>query len=167
MIHNSNVIDGMVYGDLNDILIGYFNILHNNVNIGKNTTIGNYCEIGENTDIGDNCIFQSQVRTGSDVIVGDNITIKFNSSLTEGMIVRNNTFVGPSVIFLGSDHERHSKIGTVVGENCYIGAGVKVMPGIHICNDVTIGANSFVNKDITEPGIYVGNPCRKIKDYVK
>lgn len=162
LMHSSNIVEGTVSGDLNKIIQGYFNILHHEVSIGKGTIIGNYCEVGERTIIGNNCILQSQVRTGSDVIIGNNITIKFNSSLTEGMIVNDNTFIGPSVIFLGSDHQRHSKLGTIVGKNCYIGAGVKIMPGVKIYDNVVIGANSFVNKNITIPGIYVGNPCKRI-----
>jgi UDP-2-acetamido-3-amino-2,3-dideoxy-glucuronate N-acetyltransferase len=162
-MHDSNIIKDKKYNfDIKSIK-GHFNIIHTGVVLGENTKIGNYCEIGRRTIIGKNCKLQSRVRTGKDVIICDNITIKFGSSLTEGMIVHNNTFIGPSVIFLGSDHKRKSKLGTIIGTGCYIGAGVKVMPGVKICNNVVIGANSFVNKNITSPGTYVGNPCKKIK----
>ena len=75
-MHSSNVIEENVHGVSSESIIGYFNIIYSGVSIGLNTTIGNYCEIGNRTIIGDNCILQSQVRTGSDVIVGNNITIK-------------------------------------------------------------------------------------------
>jgi len=163
-MHSSNVIEENVKGVTTNSIKGYFNIIHSGVILGKNTTVGNYCEIGKNTIIGDNCIFQSGVRTGNNVTIYDNITIKFGSSLTEGMIIHSDTFVGPSVIFLGSNHKRQTSLNnTIIGKNCYISAGVKVMPGIQIHDNIIIGANSFVNKNIEEPGVYVGNPCKKIK----
>lgn len=48
------------------------------------------------------------------------------------------------------------------GDNVVIGAGSVVIGPIDICDNVTIGAMSLVNKSITEPGVYVGVPVRKI-----
>lgn len=50
-----------------------------------------------------------------------------------------------------------------IGNRVYIGTGAVIKEKISICDDVIIGALSFVNKDITEPGTYVGSPVRKIK----
>jgi serine acetyltransferase len=44
-----------------------------------------------------------------------------------------------------------------------IGTNAAVLPGINICDNVIIGAGAVVNKDITDPGTYVGVPARKIK----
>ncbi len=51
---------------------------------------------------------------------------------------------------------------TRIGESCFIGAGAVIKDGISICDGVTVGANSFVNKSIDEPGVYVGSPARKL-----
>lgn len=54
--------------------------------------------------------------------------------------------------------------GTVhVGEETHIGIGACVRNNIRICGGCTIGAGAAVVKDITEPGIYVGVPARRIK----
>ena len=50
-----------------------------------------------------------------------------------------------------------------ISNNVFIGAGVVIIDKVKICEQVTIGAGSLVLKDITEPGVYVGNPIRKIK----
>jgi len=50
-----------------------------------------------------------------------------------------------------------------LGNLCFIGAGSVVIDKIKICDNVVLGANSVVIEDITEPGVYVGNPARKIK----
>ncbi|MBQ7538384.1 MAG: hypothetical protein IJT42_05410 [Treponema sp.] len=43
-----------------------------------------------------------------------------------------------------------------------IGANTMIMPGVHICSDVIIGAGSIVTKDITLSGVY-GGACKTNK----
>lgn len=63
--------------------------------------------------------------------------------------------------------ERHAQ-GRVfdLGRNIIIGSNSVIMGPVTICDNVVIGAMSLVNKDITEPGTYVGCPVRKISDDV-
>jgi sugar O-acyltransferase (sialic acid O-acetyltransferase NeuD family) len=49
------------------------------------------------------------------------------------------------------------------GHSIYLGSNVVVKQGINICSNVTIGMGGVVVKDITEPGVYVGNPVRKLR----
>ena len=52
--------------------------------------------------------------------------------------------------------------GVNISDNVFIGAGTTVIDSISICKNVVIGANSLVIKDIEFPGVYVGNPAKKI-----
>lgn len=53
----------------------------------------------------------------------------------------------------------------VIGDNVYLGPGAKIFGGIRIADDVAIGANSVINKDILEENITVaGAPGKKISD---
>lgn len=52
----------------------------------------------------------------------------------------------------------------VLGDNVVIGANSVVMGPLDICDNVLIGAMSLVNRSITEPGVYVGVPVRKVGD---
>jgi sugar O-acyltransferase (sialic acid O-acetyltransferase NeuD family) len=49
-----------------------------------------------------------------------------------------------------------------IGNGCYIGTNAVIREKISICDNVVIGAGGVVVKDITEPGVYVGNPVKKI-----
>ena len=49
-----------------------------------------------------------------------------------------------------------------IGNHVSLGSNATIMP-VSICDHVVIGAGSVVTKDIVEPGIYAGNPCRKLK----
>ena len=63
-------------------------------------------------------------------------------------------FTGPGAILSG---------GTHIGNNSFIGTGAIIIQNINISENVLIGAGAVVIKDINEPGVYVGNPVRKIR----
>lgn len=52
-----------------------------------------------------------------------------------------------------------------LGSNIFIGANSTIMPNVEIVDNVIIGSNSIVTKHILEPGVYVGQPLRKIKTF--
>jgi galactoside O-acetyltransferase len=47
-----------------------------------------------------------------------------------------------------------------IGKNCWLGAGVIVLPGVTIGDNTVIGAGSVVTKDIPSDVVAVGNPCK-------
>lgn len=52
---------------------------------------------------------------------------------------------------------------TTIGNKVSIGSNATIMP-VSICDHVIIGAGAVVTKDIEEPGIYVGNPAKKLRN---
>jgi len=50
-----------------------------------------------------------------------------------------------------------------IGENCFLGAGTIIIPGIEIGDNVITGAGTIVIKNLEKNSVYVGNPCRKIR----
>lgn len=54
----------------------------------------------------------------------------------------------------------------VLGDNVVLGANTVVIGPVTVCSGVLVGAMSLVNRDITEPGVYVGTPVRKVADRV-
>jgi len=50
-----------------------------------------------------------------------------------------------------------------IGRNCWLGAGVIVVPGVTIGENTVIGAGSVVTKDIPANVVAVGNPCRVLR----
>ncbi len=51
----------------------------------------------------------------------------------------------------------------VIGDNVRIMTGATVFGGISVGNNVTIGANTVVNKDVPDNCVVVGNPARIVK----
>lgn len=52
--------------------------------------------------------------------------------------------------------------GCVIGDGCFIGSNAVVNHNISVVEGVVIGSGTVVNKDITEAGIYVGSPARRL-----
>jgi UDP-N-acetylbacillosamine N-acetyltransferase len=106
------------------------------------------------------------------VSLGSSNLIFANCYLNNGVELGINNLINTSAILehevvLGSHNHiavRASLLGrSKVGNKCFIGAGAVIRDGISVCDDVVIGAQSYVAADIKEPGIYVGSPARKLK----
>lgn len=54
--------------------------------------------------------------------------------------------------------------GSIIGDNVYISPGVKIIKPVHIGNNVMIGANAVVNKNIPDNVVVAGIPAKIIKD---
>lgn len=73
-----------------------------------------------------------------------------------------NCTILPGVVF-GNKHEEKTVGLTVVGDNCYFGLGAKIFGPLTIGNNVTVGANSVVTKDIPDNAVVGGVPAKIIK----
>lgn len=76
-------------------------------------------------------------------------------------IGRNCTLL-PGVVF-GNKYEEEDNSIVEVGDNCYFGLGAKIFGQVKIGNNVTIGANAVVTKDIPDNAIVGGIPAKIIK----
>lgn len=50
-----------------------------------------------------------------------------------------------------------------IGKNCWLGAGVVVLPGITIGDNTVVGAGSVVTKDLPANVVAVGDPCKILR----
>lgn len=111
-------------------------------------------------------------------ILGDDVEIGEGSIICAGTIITTNVKIGKHahlnlITTIGHDNVIGDYFttapGTQISGNCIIGDRVYFgtrscnRQKTKICNDVVIGLNSGVVKDITEPGIYIGTPAKKIK----
>ena len=120
--------------------------------------------------IGNNCFIGPFVEIQKGVLIGNNTKVQSHSFICELVVIGNNCFVGHGVMFINdlfssggpSGGDKTKWKSTKIGDNVSIGSNVTLLP-VNICNNVVIGAGAVVTKDITQPGIYIGNPARKIK----
>lgn len=89
-------------------------------------------------------------HAGDFVHVGPNVRIGKNCTLL------------PGVVF-GNKYEKADEDKIVVGDNCYFGLGAKIFGNVKIGNNVTVGANAVVTKDIFDNAVVGGVPAKVIK----
>lgn len=84
------------------------------------------------------------------IVVHGNVRAGKNCRLQEGVTI-------------GATNGSHE--AAVIGDNCYFGSGAKVIGAVRIADDVAVGANAVVTRDIAEPGTtWAGIPAGKISD---
>ena len=84
------------------------------------------------------------------------------------------TMLGPNVVIATAGHpilpelrghrQLQYNMPVHIGRNCWLGAGVIVMPGVTIGDNSVIGAGSVVTRDIPANVVAVGNPCRVLRE---
>jgi acetyltransferase-like isoleucine patch superfamily enzyme len=120
--------------------------------LGNDVFVGPFVEIQKNVSIGDRTRIQSHsficelVTIGSDCFVG------------HGVMFVNDTFSGGGP----ARGDKTKWLRTTLGDNVSIGSNATIMP-VSICSGAVIGAGAVVTRDIAEPGIYAGNPARKLR----
>lgn len=146
-----------------NVEIGEFCIIEGDVEIGDNTVIRNYVELRKNTKIGSDCYIDSRVSTSGNCIIGNNVTIRYDSIIARGVEVGDETYICPRCMTNNLDLGKIQIGGAKIGKKCFIGTNTVIQHGLTIADNVTTGSMSFVNKDITEEGIYFGTPVKKYK----
>lgn len=117
-------------------------------------------------------------------VVSDTAYIASTSTFGRGVFVAHGVHIGPMAVIGDNtiinthavvEHEcvigahSHISVNSTIAGRCsignfvFVGAGSVVRDKITICSHVTIGAGSVVTKDITEAGIYIGSPAKKMK----
>jgi len=147
-----------------NLKLGSFNVIEEDVIVGDNVDIQNFVLLKKGTRIGNDCYVDSYFRSSGDNVIGNNVTLRFGSTIARKVFVRDNVFISPNVMTVYSLPDGTQSAATVIGEGCFIGTAAVLAPNIAIRSGSIVGANSFVNKSILEKGVYAGNPAKKIKD---
>lgn len=103
--------------------------------IESGTIIMHQALVNANSQIGENCIINSKALVEHDCQIGKHCHISTGVKINGSISI---------------------------GNQCFIGSNSAFVNNVSICDEVIIGIQSLVTKSITEKGIYVGNPIKKI-----
>lgn len=129
-------------------------------------------------EIGEGCYIEPPFHAnfgGKHIHFGSHVYANFNFTAVDDthIYVGDYTMIGPNVVLATAGHPINPELRQKayqynapihIGKNCWLGAGVMVMPGVTIGDNVVIGAGSVVTKDQPSNVIAVGNPCRVLRE---
>lgn len=129
-------------------------------------------------EVGEGCYVESPFFAnfgGRHVHFGKGVYANFNLTLVDDthIYVGDYTMIGPNVTLATAGHPINPELRRQgmqfnmpihIGKNCWLGAGVIVMPGVTIGDNTVIGAGSIVTKDIPSGVVALGNPCRVLRE---
>lgn len=138
------------------------------VTFGSDVTIIEPCNLYE-CKIGDHCFIGPFVEIQKDVIVGNRTKVQSHSFICSLVTIGQDCFISHGVMFVNDKFQQGKPAGgdpskwqkTVVGNHVSIGSNATILP-VTICDHVVIGAGAVVTKNITEPGVYAGNPAVRL-----
>lgn len=138
--------------------------------IGTNVSVGLpfICDYGRNIYMGNNvsvnmnCTFVdcNKITIGDNVLIASNVQI-YTAAHPVELAERLTPDWNPE-----SEEYfcRTFALPVAIGNNCWLGGGVIVLPGVTIGEGSVIGAGSVVTKDVPPDSLAVGNPCRVIRN---
>lgn len=146
------------------------------INLGEGLTLGKYCrfEVFPHLMVGDE---RFKIRFGKNVQINDNVHICAMESVKIGdnVLMASHVFISDNShgSYAGDEQDsspdippierKYSTAPVRIGDNCWIGEGVIIMPGVEIGFGCIIGAHSVVNSNIPDRTIAVGAPARVVK----
>lgn len=143
-------------------------VVDDEVEIGAETKIWHFSHIMSQAKIGRRCNIGQNVVVGADVTIGDGCKIQNNVSVYEGVILEENVFCGPSMVFTNvmnprCEIPRKSEFRpTLVRRGATLGANCTIVSGVTIGEYAFIGAGAVVTDDVPNFALMVGNPARQV-----
>ncbi len=153
-----------------------------NVLISRKTSIYNpqNIVIGNNVRIDDFCVLSGKITIGNHVHIAAYVSLFAGNA---GIEVNN--YAGLSsrcAVYAASDDYSGEALTNptipdefrnvinekvVIGKHVVVGTGSTILPGVEIGEGTSVGSMSLINKSLDPWGIYVGIPCKRIKDRSK
>jgi UDP-2-acetamido-3-amino-2,3-dideoxy-glucuronate N-acetyltransferase len=135
--------------------------------IGLGTRIWHWTHITSAAEVGTNCSLGQNVFVGK-ARIGNNVKIQNNVSVYDAVVLEDDVFCGPSMVFTNVINPRshivrkHEYQETLVKRGATIGANAVILCGNVIGSYAMIGAGTVITKDVPDYALVVGNPGRRI-----
>lgn len=136
--------------------------------IGEGSRIWHFAHVCSGARIGRNVSLGQGVFVGDSVVIGDRCKIQNHVSVYEGVVLENEVFCGPSVVFTNVYNPRaflnkkDQYLSTVVQRGATLGANCTIVCGCQIGSYAFVGAGAVVLENVEPFALVVGVPARQI-----
>jgi UDP-2-acetamido-3-amino-2,3-dideoxy-glucuronate N-acetyltransferase len=151
---------------VSDVFIHESSYVDDGCEIGEGTKIWHFSHIMAGSRLGRRCNIGQNVVVSPGVQIGDNVKIQNNVSVYTGVILEDDVFCGPSMVFtnvaIPRSHvsRKNEYLQTLVKRGATLGANSTIVCGHTIGSFAFVGAGAVVTRDIPDYALVIGNPAR-------
>ena len=152
---------------MGDYFVHPTSIVEDNVEMGPNARIWHFCHVMGPSSIGANTNIGQNVFIAKNVEIGRNVKIQNNVSVYEGVVIEDDVFCGPSMVFTNVMNPRafvsrkDEYRTTRVKRGASIGANATIVCGVTVGAYAFVGAGAVVTRDVADFALVYGNPARR------
>jgi acetyltransferase-like isoleucine patch superfamily enzyme len=122
----------------------------------------------EGVTFGAGCVVGTHVYVGKRCQLGESVRIQHGAFLCNDMVIGDRVFIGPLVV---CTDDRWPKVNNpqyhaeppMLEDDCNIGGGAILLPGVRIGHHATVGAGAVVTNDVAPYTVVVGCPAREME----
>lgn len=150
-----------------DYFVHPTSVIDDHVEIGEGTKIWLFSHVISGSRIGKDCIIGQNVVIGPNAVIGNGVKIQNNVSVYERVVLEDDVFCGPSMVFTNVFNPRseiprkHEYKPTIVKKGATLGANSTIVCGNTIGRYAFIGAGAVVTKGVPDHALVMGNPARQ------
>lgn len=141
----------------------------NDVTFGQDVRVVEPCNL-YGCMIGDGCAIGPFVEIQRGARIGARTKVQSHAFVCELVEIGEDCFIGHGVMFTNdllanggpAQGDRSLWKETRIGNHVSIGSNATILP-VQVCDRAVIGAGAVVTRDITQPGVYAGNPARLLR----
>lgn len=145
-------------------------VIDEGAEIGRDSKIWHFSHVMSKARLGERCSLGQNVYVANKVAIGNNVKIQNNVSVYEGVILEDDTFCGPSMVFTNVKNPRSAVprntaddyLKTLVRKGASLGANSTIVCGVTIGENAFVAAGAVVTKDVKPQALVAGIPAKQI-----
>jgi UDP-2-acetamido-3-amino-2,3-dideoxy-glucuronate N-acetyltransferase len=142
-------------------------VIDNGAEIGEGTRIWHFTHIAQNARIGRDVTIGQNVFVASGAVVGDRCKIQNNVAIYDGVVLEEDVFCGPSMVFTNVHNPRAAVDRktefrpTRISRGSTLGANCTIICGVTVGRYAFVGAGAVVTHDVGDHALVTGVPARQ------
>ena len=141
--------------------------IHPGANLAEDCQVYQFATICDGAQIGPNTVIGSAAWVGKQARIGAGSRLQHGAFVPNGTVIGERVFLGPNCTLTD---DRYPRVGHVnyhamppcLEDDCSIGAGAVILPGVRIGQGATVGAGAVVTQDVAAGSTVVGCPARSL-----
>jgi len=133
--------------------------------VGENCTIWQFSTICAEARLGEGVVVGSAAWIGRGAQIGDYTRIQHCVFIPNHTMIGRGCFLGPSVTLTDDSHPKAGRFyrpnPPILEDDCSIGAGAVILPGVRIGRGAMVGAGAVVSNDVVPFATVMGMPARQ------